>query len=185
MASMEGALRSPLLDYFRRGEAQLDIRILAARGVLAPRAPGYVATLTQAADCAWEDAGAALRVGSRLLPGELRLRLRNTRSAEYTLLLPVPARAQRVILADIRRWILHRVEQHQATMINWLLSADHSPLETTIAYEQVAIEVTAAVAQAEPDPYQAQIYRFGLLEDFDHLYRYSGAAGSAGRQGRQ
>ncbi|MES2820414.1 MAG: hypothetical protein V4812_15690 [Pseudomonadota bacterium] len=71
-------------------------------------------------------------------------------------------------LAQIRR-----VEQHQATTINWLLSADHSPLETTIAYEQVAIEVTAAVAQREPDPYQAQTYRFGLLEDFDHLYRYS------------
>jgi len=68
---------------------------------------------------------------------------------------------------------LRRVEHYQATMINWLLSADHSPLETTVAYEQVAIEVTAAVAQAEPDPYQAQTYRFGLLEDFDHLYRYS------------
>lgn len=74
----------------------------------------------------------------------------------------------RVPLARIRR-----VEHHQATMVNWLISADHSPLETTIAYEQVAIEVTAAVAQAEPDPYQAQTYRFGLLEDFDHLYRYS------------
>jgi len=74
----------------------------------------------------------------------------------------------RVPLAQLRR-----VEQHQATMINWLLSADHSPLETTIAYEQVAIEVTAAVAQVEPDAYQAQSYRFGLLEDFDHLYRYS------------
>ncbi|KTD48678.1 hypothetical protein Lrub_1029 [Legionella rubrilucens] len=68
---------------------------------------------------------------------------------------------------------IRRVEQHQATQINWLLSADHSPLETTIAYEQVAIEVTAAVAQNEPDPYQAQTYRFGLLEDFDHLYRYA------------
>ncbi len=74
----------------------------------------------------------------------------------------------RVPLAQVRR-----VEQHQATMVNWLLSADHSPLETTIAYEQVAIEVTAAIAQTEPDPYQAQTYRFGLLEDFDHLYRYS------------
>lgn len=71
-------------------------------------------------------------------------------------------------LAQVRR-----AEQHQATMVNWLLSADHSPLETTVAYEQVAIEVTAAVAQTEPDPYQAQTYRFGLLEDFDHLYRYS------------
>ncbi|HJW27258.1 MAG TPA: hypothetical protein VJ576_20375 [Rhodocyclaceae bacterium] len=74
----------------------------------------------------------------------------------------------RLPLAELRR-----VEQHQATMVNWLLSADHSPLETTIAYEQVAIEVTAAVAQREPDEYLAQVYRFGLLEDFDHLYRYS------------
>lgn len=71
-------------------------------------------------------------------------------------------------LADIRR-----AEHHQATTINWLISSDHSPLETTVAYEQVAIEVTSSVAQAEPDPYQAQTYRFGLLEDFDHLYRYA------------
>lgn len=71
-------------------------------------------------------------------------------------------------LAEVRR-----VEQHQATMVNWLLGADHSPLETTIAYEQVAIEVTAALAQNEPDPYLAQVYRYGLLEDFDHMYRYS------------
>lgn len=76
--------------------------------------------------------------------------------------------ALRLPLAQIRR-----SEQHQATMINWLLGADHSALETTIAYEQVAIEVTAAVAQREPDPYLAQVYRFGLLEDFDHLYRYA------------
>ncbi len=68
---------------------------------------------------------------------------------------------------------VRRIEQHQATMINWLISADHSTLETTIGYEQVAIEVTAAVAQNEPDAYLAQVYRFGLLEDFDHLYRYS------------
>jgi rubrerythrin len=77
-------------------------------------------------------------------------------------------RALRPALADVRR-----VEHHQATQINWLLGADHSPLETTIAYEQVAIEVTAAVAQTEPDPYLAQTYRFGLLEDFDHMYRYT------------
>ncbi|KYG68598.1 hypothetical protein AZI87_04995 [Bdellovibrio bacteriovorus] len=69
--------------------------------------------------------------------------------------------------------MLRRVEQHQHTMINWLIPADHSPLETTIAYEQVAIEVTAALAQVEPDPYIAQSFRFGLLEDFDHMYRYS------------
>jgi hypothetical protein len=33
--------------------------------------------------------------------------------------------------------------------------------------------VTASLAQNEPDPYIAQVLRFGLLEDFDHLYRYS------------
>jgi hypothetical protein len=68
---------------------------------------------------------------------------------------------------------LRRAEQHQQTMVNWLLPADQSPLETTIAFEQVAIEVTASLALHEPDPYLAQTFRFGLLEDFDHLYRYS------------
>lgn len=58
-------------------------------------------------------------------------------------------------------------------MVNGLIGADHSTLETTIGYEQVAIEVTATVAQNEPDEYLAQVYRFGMLEDFDHLYRYS------------
>ncbi len=71
-------------------------------------------------------------------------------------------------LAEVRR-----IEHHQQTMINWLIGADHSPLETTIGYEQVAIEVTAAIAQQEPDAYLAQAYRYGLLEDFDHMYRYS------------
>jgi hypothetical protein len=68
---------------------------------------------------------------------------------------------------------IRRVEHHQQTLVNWLNPADQSPLETTIGFEQVAIEVTASVALAEPDPYLAQVYRFGLLEDFDHLYRYS------------
>lgn len=68
---------------------------------------------------------------------------------------------------------VRRVEQHQQTMVNWLLPADMSPLDTTIAFEQVAIEVTAALAQQEPDEYLASVYRFGLLEDFDHLYRFS------------
>src|SRR5918912_4134036 len=68
---------------------------------------------------------------------------------------------------------VRRVEQHQQTVVNWLNPADQSPLETTIGFEQVAIEVTASIAQNEPDPYLAQLYRFGLLEDFDHLYRYS------------
>lgn len=73
-----------------------------------------------------------------------------------------------VALANVRR-----VEHHQQTLINWLNPADQTQLETTIGFEQTAIEITAAVAQQEPDPYLAQVYRFGMLEDFDHLYRYS------------
>jgi len=69
--------------------------------------------------------------------------------------------------------LVGRIDRHQQTMINWLLSSDHTPIETTIGYEQVAIEVTAAIAQQEPDPYLAQVCRCGLLEDFDHMYRYS------------
>jgi hypothetical protein len=68
---------------------------------------------------------------------------------------------------------VRRIEHHQQTLVNWLNPPDQSPLETTIGYEQTAIEVTASVAQAEPDAYLAQVYRFGMLEDFDHLYRYS------------
>ena len=69
--------------------------------------------------------------------------------------------------------MIRRIEQHQATATRSLLSADHSPLEMTIAYEQASVEVTAAVAQRERDLYLAQVYRFGLVEDVDHLYRYS------------
>lgn len=69
--------------------------------------------------------------------------------------------------------LVRRAEQHQQTLVNWLLPADQSVLETTIGYEQVAVEVTASVAQHEPDPYMKQVFDFGMLEDFDHLYRYS------------
>jgi hypothetical protein len=68
--------------------------------------------------------------------------------------------------------LVRRIEQHQETLVNWLLGGDHSPIETTMAYEQVAVEVTAALARTEPDPYVAQALRFAMLEDFDHVYRY-------------
>ena len=64
------------------------------------------------------------------------------------------------------------VEQQQQTTVNWLNPADQSVLETTIAYEQVAIDMTAYLARNEPDPYVREAFNFGLLEDFDHLYRY-------------
>ena len=68
---------------------------------------------------------------------------------------------------------LRRVEHQQQNTINWLNPADQSVLETTIAFEQVAIELTAYLARTEPDEYVKQAFDFGLLEDFDHLYRYS------------
>jgi hypothetical protein len=68
---------------------------------------------------------------------------------------------------------VRRIEQHQQTLVNWLNPPDQDPLETTIGFEQTAIEITAAVALREPDPYLQQVYRFGMLEDFDHLYRYA------------
>jgi len=37
----------------------------------------------------------------------------------------------------------------------------------------VAVDLTAWVARMEPDPYLRQAYEFGVLEDFDHLYRYA------------
>ncbi len=74
----------------------------------------------------------------------------------------------RLPLAQVRR-----VEKQQQAMVNWLLPADQSTLETTVAYEQVAVEVTASLAMREPDPYVKRMLNFALLEDFDHLYRYA------------
>ena len=42
---MDGGFRSPLLDFFKRGEVAKDVRLLAARGVLAPRAQEQIALL--------------------------------------------------------------------------------------------------------------------------------------------
>ncbi len=101
----------------------------------------------------------------------VRIILMNGIEAEQVAFLHTCARFQPFLHRELAR--VRRIDHHQATLVNWLLPADQTPLETTIAYEQVAIEVTAAVAQREPDEYLAQVYRFGLLEDFDHLYRYS------------
>ncbi|WP_436791516.1 hypothetical protein [Yinghuangia sp. YIM S10712] len=71
-------------------------------------------------------------------------------------------------LAEVRFF-----EQQQQKAVNWLLPGLASVLETTISYEQVAVDLTSWVARMEPDPYLRQCYEFGLLEDFDHLYRYA------------
>jgi len=76
---------------------------------------------------------------------------------------------------DLRRELAlsRRVEQQQQKRINWLKPIDETQLETTIGYEHVAVDLTAWLAENEPDPYVKQALDFALLEDFDHLYRYS------------
>jgi rubrerythrin len=76
---------------------------------------------------------------------------------------------------DLKRQLAmtRRLEQQQQKMINWLSPGDESVLETTIGYEQVAVDLTAYLARTEPDPYMKQALDFALLEDFDHLYRYA------------
>jgi rubrerythrin len=69
--------------------------------------------------------------------------------------------------------LIRRVDsQHQMT-IDWLNPADQTTLETTIGYEQVAVDLTANLAKNEQNKYFKQVLDFALLEDFDHLYRYS------------
>ena len=76
---------------------------------------------------------------------------------------------------DLRRElaVLRRVEQQQQKRIACLKPMDETLLETTIGYEQLAVDLTAILAQREPDPYAVQVMNLALLEDFDHLYRYS------------
>ena len=68
---------------------------------------------------------------------------------------------------------LGRIENQQQITCNWLCPADQSVLETTMGYEQVAVDLTAWLSQNEPDKYVKETFDFGLLEDFDHLYRYA------------
>lgn len=76
---------------------------------------------------------------------------------------------------DLRRELalLRRTEQQQQKVINWLSPKNETPLEVTIGYEHVAVDLTAWLAQNEPNPYVKQALDFALLEDFDHLYRYA------------
>ncbi len=66
-----------------------------------------------------------------------------------------------------------RIEDMHQTTVNWLTPACQTVLETTLGYEQVAVDLTSWLAQNEPDEYVKETFDFGLLEDFDHLYRYS------------
>lgn len=76
---------------------------------------------------------------------------------------------------ELRREIalIRRIEQQQQKKLSYLKPIDETVLEHTISYEQLAVDLTALMARREKDAYVKKSLDFALLEDFDHLYRYS------------
>lgn len=76
---------------------------------------------------------------------------------------------------DIRRSIAlnRQIEQQQQKRISALKPIDENLLETTISYEQLAVDLTAFMAQNATCKSFKDGLDFALLEDFDHLYRYA------------
>ena len=76
---------------------------------------------------------------------------------------------------DLRRELalLRRQEQQQQKKIACLKPLDETILEHTIGYEQLAVDLTAGLAQRVTCPKVKSALDFALLEDFDHLYRYA------------
>lgn len=69
--------------------------------------------------------------------------------------------------------LTRRIEQQQQRKVAMLKPITESMLEHTIGYEQLAVDLTAILAQREPDMNVKRALDFALLEDFDHLYRYA------------
>ena len=69
--------------------------------------------------------------------------------------------------------LVRRSEQQQQKLISSLKPIDENLLETTIGYEQLAVDLTAFLAQNVKDKKIKDALDFALLEDFDHLYRYA------------
>lgn len=76
---------------------------------------------------------------------------------------------------DLRRELalLRRQEQQQQKKIACLKPLDETMLEHTIGYEQLAVDLTAILAQRVTCAQVKSALDFALLEDFDHLYRYA------------
>lgn len=76
---------------------------------------------------------------------------------------------------DLRRELAltRRIEQQQQKRISCLRPRNETILETTIGYEQLAVDLTAVLAKMEENCTVKNALNFALLEDFDHLYRYS------------
>lgn len=65
---MDPGLRTPLIDFFRRGEVARDVRLLAAHGAMAPRALEQLALLVLLADDHEPEVAAAARATIAALP---------------------------------------------------------------------------------------------------------------------
>lgn len=77
--------------------------------------------------------------------------------------------------AELRRdlALTRYVEKQQQLKIALLKPQDETILQQTIAYEQLAVDLTAELAKRESDCNVKNALDFALLEDFDHLYRYA------------
>ena len=71
---------------------------------------------------------------------------------------------------DARRAVafIRRSEQQQQKLISLLKPIDATLLETTIGYEQLAVDLTAFLAQRSVDKTVKNALDFALLEDFFH-----------------
>jgi hypothetical protein len=67
---MDPGFRSPLIDFFRRGEVARDVRLLAAQGALAPRAQEQLALLVLLSDDPDPDVARATAATLDALPVE-------------------------------------------------------------------------------------------------------------------
>lgn len=76
---------------------------------------------------------------------------------------------------DLRRELAltREIEKQQQLKVSLLKPINESVLEHTIGYEQLAVDLTAELAKREKDCNVKKALDFALLEDFDHLYRYS------------
>lgn len=76
---------------------------------------------------------------------------------------------------DLRRELskIRTIHQQMQKKIQCLKPIDENILDETIIYELLAVDLTAHMAQCEPDKYVKESLDFALLEDFDHLYRYA------------
>lgn len=76
---------------------------------------------------------------------------------------------------DLRRELAmtRYLEKQQQIKTSLLKPPSESILEHTISYEQLAVDLTAELAKRESDCNVKRALDFALLEDFDHLYRYS------------